>query len=224
MFDYQQEGDVAVLKIDDGKANAVSFDFIAQMNENLDRAEKEAKAVVFTGRPGRFSAGFDLSVMQGGGFEEMAKLVLQGAGMMLRLFTFPLPVVAASSGHSIAAGGFMLLSADTRIGTAGDFKIGLNETAIGMTLPVFGFQLAKARLAPTHFTPAVIQAKMYDPESAVEAGFLDQVVAADDLLPTAIETAATLGAFPADAYLGNKLGMRSQFIEAMKESQAKNIP
>lgn len=223
MFDYKQDGDVAVLAIDDGKANAVSFDFISQMNENLDRAEKDAKAIVIAGRPGRFSGGFDLSVMQGG-IEDMANLVLQGGRMMLRLFTFPLPVVAACTGHAIAAGGFMLLSSDTRIGVGGEFKIGLNETAIGMTLPVFGFQLAKARLAPTHFTPAVVQAKMYDPESAVDAGFLDQVVAPEELLPTAIEAATTLAAFPADSYLGNKLGMRSQFIEAMQESQAKNIP
>lgn len=224
MFTYAEEGDVAVLSIDDGKANAVSFDFIAQMNENLDRAEKEAKAVVFTGRPGRFSAGFDLSVMQSGGMEEVGKLVLEGAHMMVRLFSFPLPLVAACTGHAIAAGGFMLLTADTRIGVQGDFKIGLNETAIGMTLPVFGFQLAKARLSPPHFTPAVIQAKMYNPDGAVEAGFLDSVVAPDTLITTAVETAAGLAAFPGDAYLGNKLGMRTNFIEVMKESQANNIP
>ncbi len=218
MLDYKQEGDVAILTADDGKANAVGYEFISTMNEALDRVEKDAKAVVIVGRPGRFSGGFDLSVMKSGGVEEALKLVGQGGKMLLRMFSFPKPVVAACTGHAIAAGAFMLLSSDTRYGVGGDFKIGLNETAIGMTLPVFGFQLAKARLSKRHLTASAIQAKLYDPAGAVDAGFLDEIVPDDQLVSRAVETAAALGAMPADAYKGNKLGIRQEFIDIIAKS------
>jgi enoyl-CoA hydratase len=222
-MEYSQTGEIAVLKFDDGKANAVGFDFQANMHEGLDRAEKDAKAVVIAGRENRFSAGFDLSVMSEGP-EAAGKMVLGGARMLHRLFTFKLPVVAACTGHAIAAGGFMLLACDTRIGAAGDYKIGLNETAIGMTLPVFGFQLAKSRLAPTYFTSAVVQANIFDPDGAREAGFLDQTTTPDNVIPAAIDVAQRLSALPADAYYGNKMGMRETAAETIRKSFESGIP
>jgi len=72
-------------------------------------------------------------------------LVSKGAELIVRLYSFPLPVVVAAEGHSIAMGAIMLLAADLRIGKDADTKYGLNETAIGMVLPPFGMELAKAR-------------------------------------------------------------------------------
>ncbi len=218
MLDCTKQGDVAVLTMDDGKANAVGYDLIGALNEALDKAEADAKAIVLVGRPGKFSAGFDLSVMQSGGVEEAMKLVGQGGKLLLRLFSYPLPVVAACTGHAIAAGAFMLLSSDTRFGIDGEFKIGLNETAIGMVLPVFGFQLAKARLSKRHLTASAIQAKLYDPRGAVDAGYLDRIVPTEQLVETAVETATALAAMPGDAYHGNKLGMRQEFIDVIAKS------
>ncbi len=218
MLEYVQEGDVAVFNIDDGKANAVGYEFLTAINEALDRAESDAKAVVLVGRPGRFSAGFDLSVMKEGGPEEAMKLVNEGGKMLLRLFSNPLPIVAACTGHALAAGAFMLLSSDTRIGANGDFKIGLNETAIGMTLPVFGFELSKARLSQRHLTASPVQARIYNPKEAVDAGFLDQIVEPDKVIETAIGAATGLAAISGDAYKGNKLGMRKPFIDTIAAS------
>ncbi len=217
MLEYTQEGDVAVFNIDDGKANAVGYEFMEAVHGALDRAEKEAKAVVLVGRPGRFSAGFDLSIMKDGP-DAAFKLVDEGGKMLIRLFSYPLPVVAACTGHALAAGAFILLSSDTRIGVEGDFKIGLNETAIGMTLPVFGFELSKARLSKRHLTAAPIQATIYDPAGAKDAGFLDEVVAADKLLPRAMEVAAGLAAVSGEAYKGNKLGIRREHIDTITAS------
>ena len=137
MLEYQMQGDVAVLTMDDGKANAVSHAYIDALSEGLDRAEEDAKAVVLLGRVGVFSAGFDLKEIAKGPAESKA-LVDRGAALLFRLFTFPMPVVAASAGHAIAAGALLLLASDTRIGVGGDAKYGLNETAIGMSLPPFG--------------------------------------------------------------------------------------
>ena len=147
MLNYTLQDQVAVLAYDDGKANAVSHSFIDALNEGLDKAEAGAQAVLLTGRDGVFSAGFDLKEI-GKGPDAATALVGRGAALMLRLFSYRLPVVAAASGHAVAAGAFLLLASDTRIGAAGEYSLGLNETAIGMTLPVFGRELALARTLP----------------------------------------------------------------------------
>ena len=219
MLDYRLEDQVAVLHFDDGKANAVSHDFIASMNDGLDRASSDAQAVVIVGRAGRFSAGFDLDELQKGP-DAATALVQSGARMLLRIFTHPQPVVAACTGHALAAGAFLLLSCDTRFGMTGDFKIGLNETAIGMGLPVFGFELAKARLSRRYLTPAVTQAKIYDPPTAAAIGFLDEAVAGDELLDRALGEAQMLGGYASDAYAANKLGLRREIAATIEASLA----
>ena len=219
MLNYQLEGDVALIGLDDGKANAVSHAFIDGLNDGLDRALKDSKAALITGRAGVFSAGFDLKEFDKGP-DATTALVNKGANLLLRIFSHPQPVVIGCAGHAVAAGAFMLLAADTRVGVTGDFKIGLNETAIGMTLPMFGLQLADARLSKRHQTAATVQAQLFNPEQAQDAGFLDQVVNADELASTALQTATTLAALPAEAYAANKLAVRQTHIQAIKASLA----
>lgn len=88
--------------------------------------------------------------MRAGG-EDRNRLLQGGAELARRWLTFTSPVVLAVNGHALAMGGLLLLSADYRIGTAGEFKIGLNEVAIGLTMPRFGVEIARpagARLFP----------------------------------------------------------------------------
>ena len=216
---YELNDKVAALHLDDGKANAVGYDLIGFVNDSLDRAAEEAGAVLIHGREGVLSAGFDLKEMANGP-EAAAALVAEGAKLFLRLFSLPQPLVIACTGHAIAAGGFMLLSADNRVGAAGDFKIGLNETAIGMTIPVFGRELAKARLATQHVTRAYVQANLYDPDGAVSAGFLDRVLPPDQVLEGAMSDAAALAELPSANYAGNKLEIRAPYIETIQASIA----
>ena len=211
------QNDIAHIAMDDGKANAMSFAFLEELTSQLDKAEKDAKAIVLSGRPGRFCAGFDLSIMRETP-QKAGELVNAGGHVMLRLFTTPLPLVIACTGHALAGGGLLLLCADTRIGTQGDFKIGLNETAIGMVLPAVGIELAMARLRPDHFTSAIVQAKPYNPDGAVEAGYLDMAVAPESLLETSFAAAGALSQLPQHAYHGNKLLVRKQPIAAIKAS------
>jgi enoyl-CoA hydratase len=219
MLEFNVDNGVAVLSIDDGKANAVSHSFLDSLEESLQRALEEASAVVLAGRDGVFSAGFDLNEFKKGP-EATEALVVKGGQRLTDLFTHPQPVVAACTGHAIAAGALLLLACDTRIGAAGDFKIGLNETAIGMTLPLFGPALAKARLSPRHLTLAVTQSHFYDPDLAVEAGFLDRTAPAADVVDVAIAEAARLGELPAEAYAGNKIGIRREVAETIRASFA----
>lgn len=173
-----QDGDVAVITLDDGKANALSFAVLDGLNEALTAAEASAKAVVLVGREDKFSAGFDLKVMTGS-IEDARNLLSGGALLGLRLFTFPMPVVLGVTGHALAMGGILTTTADYRVGAEGNYKLGLNEVAIGMPVPSFGVELCRDRLSPAWFTRCVQNATLCSPTEAVEAGFLDEVVGLD---------------------------------------------
>ncbi len=219
MIDLHYHDEVAHIAIDDGKANAVSFAVIDGFNETLDQidADGKAKAIVISGRAGMFSAGFDLKVMQNEP-ERAIELVGNGGKLFLRLFQHPLPTVAAMTGHAMAAGILLAMSCDTRIAAEGSFKIGLNETAIGMVLPHYGLELAKARIAPHRLTEAFVQARLYTPEEAVPVGYVDRVTAPEKVVEEALALAAQATAFPGAAYAGNKLLIRQPYIDAIAKS------
>lgn len=216
-MEYELIEGTALLSFDDGKANVIGHDFMKAMNEGLDMAEKDAKAVVITGRVGLLSGGFDLKEIEKGA-SAIKAMMDEGANMFFRLFSHPQPLVIACTGHAIAAGAFLLLTADNRIGTAGEFKIGLNETAIGSTFPVFGVELAKARLNPAYLTRSFVQSQAFSPEEAVRAGFLDQVGPAESLMDTAMALAQRLGELPASAYAQNKRDIRRPAIDTIRAS------
>jgi enoyl-CoA hydratase len=204
--DVAVDDGVAVIALDDGKMNAIGHGTIAAVNDGLDRALADAAAVVIHGNDRALSAGFDLKVMQGGDAGAVGALVGSGGEMLLRLFRHPQPTVVAVTGHALAAGALLVLACDTRIGTPGSGKIGLNEVAIGLPLPDFAVELAVARLSKRFLTRAAIQAEVFDPEGAVAAGYLDRL--ADDCLAAATAEAKALAQLPAAAYAGTKRSLR----------------
>jgi len=185
---YEVRDRIAHVTITNGKANALSPDLVAALRATVAEASTDARALVLAGRPGRFSAGFDLQVMTSS-LEGMRALVTAGAELLLDIFTAPIPVVAACTGHALAAGGLLLLACDYRIGADVEAKIGLNEVAIGLTLPIFGVEFARYRCPPTHFDATAVHATIYDPAGAVDAGFLDRVVAVESVAGEAIAKA-----------------------------------
>jgi enoyl-CoA hydratase len=216
------QNDIALITMDDGKANAINFDMLAALNDALDKAEASAKAIVLAGRENRFSGGFDLKAFATLGGEGVYKLLDGGAELLLRLYGGPLPVVAACTGHAIAMGTFILHACDTRIGASGDFKLGANETITGMNLPIFAIELARARLNPAHMTRAMVQAFIYDPAGAVEAGYLDMLVAPEKVVATATAIAEQLAALPGSAYAYNKVAMRKGTLDTIRASIGKH--
>jgi enoyl-CoA hydratase len=175
---YTLDGKVAVLRMDDGKANAISAELIDELDTLLERARTEARAVVIAGRDGRFSGGFDLTVMMASP-DSARELVHTGAQFLMSPYLHPQPVVAACTGHALAAGALLLLATNYRIGADGAFKLGLNEVSIGMRLPIFAIELARDRLSRRHFVAASTLGRVYSPNEAVDVGYLDRVVAAD---------------------------------------------
>lgn len=218
----QEHGKFILITMDDGKANAVSPALLDGLNHAFDQAEQKKLPVVLTGRAGKFSAGFDLSVMGQGG-AAMGRLVAGGAKLAHRMLAFPAPIVIACNGHALAMGGLMLLSADYRIGAEGAFKIGLNEVAIGMTMPYFGVELARYRLNPPHLGRAVINAEIYTPAGAVEAGYLDKVTTEANLLEEAKQLASGLAALNMGAHHATKLRIREPLLTAVMEGIKKEF-
>jgi enoyl-CoA hydratase len=213
---YEEAGGIATITMDDGKANAIGHAMIDALNDALARAES-SKAIVLTGREGKFSGGFDLKVMMSG-MDAARGLVGAGGELLLRLYEHPRPIVVACTGHAVAAGALILLAADTRIGVEGPFKIGLNETAIGMTLPILAQELARDRLDPRRLTEATVQAHLYDPADARDAGYLDRIVAPEALAAAARETATALAKLAAPAYAATKARLRRATIEHVRRT------
>lgn len=220
---YELRDQIAVIAIDDGKANALSFDVITAINGGLDRAEEDgAGAVLIAGRPGMFSGGFDLTVMRGGDAAAMMRLVTEGADLVLRLYRSERPIVAACTGHAVAAGAFLLMGSHFRVGGDGDFRLVLIETQIGMVLPDWAIEITKERLIGPHVQQAAIESRVYDPRMAVEAGFLDRVVPVEQLLETAMAEAARLAALPAAAYAGNATKVRAEGVARLEAAIARD--
>jgi enoyl-CoA hydratase len=210
------EDGVAVLRFDDGKANVLSFAAIDSFSAALDRAEAEAQSVCIVGREGKMCAGFDLSVMSGGP-DAARELVAKGGELLMRIYQHPQPVVVAVTGHALAAGALLVLSCDVRIGADVPAKIGLNETSIGMPLPLFAIALAEDRLATTAVVAATLAAQVYDPHGAVDAGYLDRVVPAGHAAEAAITEARRLGAYSARAYAQTKEVLRAGTLQRVRE-------
>jgi enoyl-CoA hydratase len=209
------EDGVAVVRFDDGKVNVLSYDALAALGDAFDRAAEEASAVALIGGRRAFSAGFDLSVMTQG-IGSALKLVNAGGELMLRIFLHPQPVVAGARGHALAGGVLLLASCDVRIGADAPAKIGLNETAIGMSLPLFALELARERLSAQALTAATLLAEVYDPAGALAVGWLDRVVPADDLETAAITEARRLGELSAAAYARTKLSLRQPLVDRVR--------
>ena len=223
LVQYEVRDRVAHATIANGKANALSPDVIAQLEAALSRAEDageaEVGALLITGSPGMLSGGFDLAVMRSSA-AAAGKLVTDGGALITRMLGSEIPVVIACSGHAVAAGALLLLGADERIGASGTFRIGLIETELGMVLPGWAAELARERLSPRHLQLATVGARMYGPEGAAAAGFLDEVVAPDALAATSAEVAQRWAKLPRSAYRGQVRMNRGDVLGRLAEAIA----
>jgi len=216
------EDGVAVVRFDDGKANVLSYGAVEALDRAFDRAQADADAVCLVGREGKLCAGFDLAVMTAGP-EAAQGLVAAGGELLMRLYVHPQPVVVAVTGHALAAGALLVLSCDVRIGADVPAKIGLNETAIGMPLPLFALALAEDRLDRKILSRATLGAEVFDPHGAVTAGYLDRVVPAADVEAESVAEARRLGAYSNRAYRQTKEVLRGPLVARVREGGAADL-
>jgi enoyl-CoA hydratase len=214
LVSYQLADGVATVTLCNGKVNAVSPDVIAGINSALDRSIEDKAVVILTGQPGILSGGYDLKVMTSSP-QNAIDLVSAGSTLARRMLAHPLPIIVACSGHAVAKGAFLLLSADYRVGVEGPFTIGLNEVQIGMTMHRVGITLAKDRLGHAVVQRSVNNAEMFNPQSAKEAGFLDAVVAPEELMNAANAMAQHFKKINLKAHAKTKLKVRQGLLETL---------
>jgi enoyl-CoA hydratase len=212
---YHLDGRVATIVMDDGKVNAVSLRMIGELNSAFARAEADGAVVVLTGREGVFSAGFDLPTLRAGG-SDAATMVRSGFELAERILSFPLPVVVACTGHAVAMGVFLVLSADYRVGVEGTYRIVANEVAIGLTMPDAAIEILRNRLTPSAFNRAVLLAEQFSPANAVENGFLDSVVPAAGLREAAHAVATAASTLDLAAHAASKLRARRETLAGIR--------
>lgn len=213
---YEVIEEVGWIEMDDGKVNVMSPTMQQDLHLALDRAEADRVVTVLTGRPGVFSAGFDLGIL-GGDAEASAAMVVGGFELAARMLAHPRPVVVACTGHAIAMGAFLLLSGDHLIGADGPFKLTANEVAIGLTLPNSADTMLRHRLTPAAHQRAALLAFSFTPTEAREAGFLDEVVGAERLRPRAAQIAAGLRSLDHDAQQATKRRVRAELLARLRQ-------
>ncbi len=210
-----------VARLDDGGPNVIGFVVAAGLTAAIDQAAEAGLPLVIMGREGMFSAGFDLNVLNED-VAAFADLVVTGAELLRHIVEAPVPVVIGVTGHAVAMGALLLLAADYRIGAEGRFKIGLNEVAIGMTLPHFAVTLTESRLSKRHFLRSTTMAEVHRPEAARDVGYLDEVVAPEGHKAATMAKAEALSTLHRGAFAGTKTRARGGLAVALTEAIAQD--
>ena len=208
---YALHDGVATITLDDGKVNALSSPMLAEIAAAFTRAQADEAIVVLTSRGRAFSAGFDLRS------EDWQTMVGAGGRLAEQVMSFPSPVVVACNGNAIAMGALVLLSADVRIGVEGEHRIGLNEVAIGLTLPWFGIEIARHRLSRPYFDRCTVTGGLLGPEEALRAGFLDELVTPERLRARTAEVVAALAGIDRAAHAATKLRVRERALAGIRD-------
>jgi enoyl-CoA hydratase len=216
LVSYSREGGVAHITMDDGKVNVMSLAMLEALDKAIDQAARGEAIIVLSSARDVFSAGFDLKVFAANDVEKSLAMVRAGAELALKLYSHPLPVIGACRGHAFPMGAFLLLASDVRIGAEGQWRIGLNEVAIGIPVPSFALELARSRLHPAWFQRTALTGEMFMPEDAAKAGFLDMIVPANRLHATVNGIAEQLTKIHLPSHAATKRRARAPALAAIR--------
>lgn len=213
---YSRKDAIAVIRMDDGKVNALGPTMQAALNEAIDQADSDnVGALVLTGNERVFSGGFDLKILTSGEVQPAVDMLRGGFELSYRLLSYPKPVVIACTGHAIAMGSFLLSSGDHRV-AAHAYNIQANEVAIGMTIPYAALEIMKLRLTPSAYQQATGLAKTFFGETALAAGFVDEIVLPEMVVSRAEEAAQEFAGLHQHAHAATKLRARADTLKALR--------
>ncbi|MRR17460.1 MAG: hypothetical protein EG826_13485 [Deltaproteobacteria bacterium] len=209
---YTFEDRIAVIKLDDGKMNVMNWDFFNELNASLDRAiADQAGAVIFTSRPGVFSAGLDLKLIANQTMQEALIFQRLFRDTMLRLWLFPIPTIAAYAGHSVAGGAILSFACDRFMAQDGPYKVQINEVANKMLLPTWIMTICKSSIPHRWWKEVLLHSHIYSPREAYEKGIIDDLAAdGQDVMELAKACARDMFRLDARAYGASKKVLRQQ--------------
>src|SRR5688500_10392051 len=200
-IEIQREGEIAVLRLRGGRANAMSPVLLAALTRAVDQVMvSDARAAVVVGEGAAFSAGLALPDLIDLDRAAMAAFIDDFATAMRRVLECPMPVIAAVNGHAIAGGCVLALMCDARIAAAGTAKLGLNEVQLGIGLPAVVVEPLRLRVPPSSLTAIALEGRLFSVDDARAAGLVDEVVAPGELEPRAVARATELGRASRAAY------------------------
>lgn len=214
MIEVEIDQPVATLRLAQGKVNALDLELLEALSGGLDQiSSSEAKAVVLTGAGRSFSAGVDLQrvIREGAAYLERFLPALDLA--LEKLYTFPLPVVAAVNGHAIAGGCILVQACDRRLMAAGEARIGVPELSVGVPFPPLAFEIMRSALAPNVAQWLMTSGLTLTPELALQYGLLDEVVEPAHLMSHARHAAFHLSETPAATFRLTKKMLRGAALE-----------
>jgi len=208
-----RSGGVRVLTLDRPPANAEDETLLGDLSSALDDAGADAavRAVVLTGAGRFFSGGLDLSAprRENG---EVAAMTTLFRDTHVKLLTLRKPTIAMVNGHAIAGGLILVLGCDYRLGLDGEYKIGLNEVAIGASYPKVALEITRLRLTHQRASELLLGAALYPASQALRLGVVDELFPADKLEETVMRRAERMGAFPREAYAHTKLALVAEMV------------
>ena len=223
LVNLKTENQISFITMDDGKANAMSVDMLKGLNKALDEAELSGSVVILSGRENVLSGGFDLGVFKSGDNAKILEMLTLGAELSYRILSYPTPIIAACTGHAVAMGTFLLLCCDYRIGASGNSKFAANEVAIGLTVPYFAIEVIKQRIINKHRSKAIGLAHFFDISEALEAGFVDEIAAPDQVVATAESKAEEFLKLDLKAHNSSKLRLREPMLASLRDAINKDI-
>jgi len=216
LVSYRLDDNVAFITMDDGKVNVLGPSMQQALGDALDNADRDdVGAVVIAGNDRVFSGGFDLKVLTSGEIQPAIDMLKGGFELSHRLLSYPKPVVMACTGHAIAMGAFLLASGDHRV-AAPACNIQANEVAIGMTIPYAALEVMKLRLTRSAYQQAAGLAKTFFGETAIAAGWLDEIVLPDMVLRRAEEAARDFATLKQHAHAATKLRTRADALAGIR--------
>jgi enoyl-CoA hydratase len=204
---------LAVIHLNCGKANALNAHSLSAIERALDDVEgRGARGVVLTGYARFFSAGLDLVHLYGLERDAMDGFMAWFDTVMLRVFAFPRPVVAAITGHAVAGGAILALACDARVMGASAGRFGLNEIRLGVPFPASALEIVRHAVPAGSVAEALYEGELFEPRAALVRGLVTEI-ADGDVVEAARQTCARLASAPTGAFATIKAALKGPAVE-----------
>ena len=224
MIDVIEHGNVRELRLNRPPANALSPELVAAIMRTVDVAPKQgARALVLSGSPGRFCGGLDVPLLLALDKPGMTAMFRDFYSMMGVMAACPVPMVAAITGHAPAGGTVLTLFADYRIVAEGDWKLGLNEVPVGLTLPPAIFLVFRRLLGAHQAERLAVSGTLISPPEAQRIGLVDEVVSPDKVVCRAVEWCQNMVALPERAMTATRSQARSDLVKLFEHNFANEL-
>jgi enoyl-CoA hydratase len=215
---------ILTLRLAHGKASALDVELLDGLQRELDGAAGDVRAVILTAAGSIFSAGVDLIRLTREGPDYVRRFLPLLSSVVRRLFTFPRPVIAAANGHAIAGGCILVLACDVRLMAQGGGRIGVPELLVGVPFPAAALEVVRFAVPANQVQSLIYTGRTLEPQEALAAGLIDEVVAPAQLLPRAQEIAQQLAMIPPDVYRLTKQSLRAEALARIERASELNDP